>query len=583
MTEALPSSSSPGAAPAGLTPPSGRATATRRLGDVVVELGLAPREAVEESAGRARQKRLTIGENLVAEGVLTPDQLARAVAERFGVDHVDLDVFQVDPQAVTRVQLSVARRYNAVPIAQIDDDRSLLVVTADPGNFLGVDDLATMTGFEVRRALASPESVAKLLDRLDGTESSVPSPQEPEPEPQPAPVEEAPVIELRGGVPDAPVAELVREILGDAVADGASDVHFEPVDEGLRVRVRIDGEVEDTTTVDSGSVPGLVSRLKVMAGLDSAQQELPQEGRAVLTAEDGNLDLAVSTLPVLRGEAVVVRIGRRDRGLETLDDLGVEAGELDLFRAGLKRLHGAVLVTGPRASGVSTSLRAAVSELRGAERTLASVEDPLERELAGVKQLQVDPAGGRTFPVALRAALRADPDVVMVSELRDRDTAQAAIQAAAGGQLVLAGMRVHDAAGAILRLTNAGVEPFLVASALEWVVAQRLVRRLCDCKQPAELTDAALVSNGFTPREGPTTAFEPAGCDNCGGSGYRGRVGLFEIMQVTDDLRELVAERRTADAVSVIAAAHGMRRLRDDGLEKVRDGATSLAEVLRVL
>jgi type IV pilus assembly protein PilB len=582
VTEALSSPSSPAAALPGQTPPTGRSSATRRLGDVVVELGLAEREAVESSANRARQKRLTIGENLLAEGVLSPNQLARAVAERFGADHVDLAVFQVDPRAAARVQPSLARRYDAVPIAQLDE-RTLLVVTADPGNFLGLDDLATITGYEVRRAIASPESVQALLDRLEEVETPVSSPQSPVPRAEaPVETEAAPVIELRGA-PDAPVAELVRSILGEAVDRGASDVHFEPVGEGMRVRFRVDGGVADAAAVEQAKVAGLVSRIKVMAGLDATQQSLPQEGRAVLTSDDGSLDLRVSTLPVVRGEAVVVRIGHRDRGLGTLDSLGMKASHLESLRAALHRPQGAVLVAGPRRSGASTTLRAAFSELNGADRTLASVEDPVERVLDGVKQVAIDPSAGLSFATALPALLRSDPDVVMVGEMRDRETAHMAIQAAAGGQLVLSALCVDDAPGAINRLTNAGIEPFLVASALECVVAQRLVRRLCDCKRPIEYSAEVLASNGFTAQDGRASAFEPTGCEDCGSTGYRGRAGLFELMRVSDNLRELVVERRTEDSEAVSAAAHGMRSLRDDGLEKIRTGVTSLAEVLRVL
>jgi type IV pilus assembly protein PilB len=332
-------------------------------------------------------------------------------------------------------------------------------------------------------------------------------------------------------------------------------------------------------------VSGLVSRVKIMADLDIAERRMPQDGRIGLTIDGRYVDIRVATLPTVHGESIVMRVLDKGRGMLELDRLGLEPADLARLRAAVTELHGCVLATGPTGSGKSTTLYAALSEINVPERTLITIEDPVEYELDGVKQIQVNPKIGLDFATGLRSMMRADPDVMMVGEIRDRQTAQIAIQSALTGHLVLSTLHTTDAPMSVARLIEMGIEPFLVASGVSVVIAQRLARRLCDnCRQEVQVTADALAGNGFGSRHDPFAAFEAGpGCVRCAQTGYRGRVGLYELMEITDEIRELIVEKRPAEAIAAAATAQGMRRLRDDGVAKVRAGKTSMAELLRVL
>jgi type IV pilus assembly protein PilB len=564
----------PTSAPTGFTPPSQRSGAVKRIGDIIVELGFASREAVERAVEEARATGSTTGRTLLAGDVVTADQLARAVAERYGVDHVDLNVVSVDATATSLVDPSVLRRHRAVPIA-FADERTLVVATCDPANVLAIDDLAMMTGYDIRRAVATEADVELLLGRLTRLDSAVAEVEE-EPEAQ--------VIDLRESADDAPVVKLVHSIVAEAVERGASDIHFDPEVGAMRVRLRVDGVVGESTTVPKAMVSGLVSRVKIMADLDIAERRLPQDGRIGLTVDGRYVDIRVATLPTVHGESVVMRVLDKGRGMLDFDHLGFEADDLSRLRSAISQMHGCVLATGPTGSGKSTTLYAALSEINVPERTLITIEDPVEYELEGIKQIQVNPKIGLDFATGLRSMMRADPDVMMVGEIRDRETAQIAIQSALTGHLVLSTLHTTDAPLSVARLIEMGIEPFLVASGISCIVAQRLARRLCDnCRVETEVSAEALAGNGFGDHD-PFTAYEAGpGCVRCAQTGYRGRVGLYELMEITDEIRELIVEKQSAEAIAAVATRQGMRRLRDDGLAKVRAGRTSMSELLRVL
>jgi len=564
----------PTPASAGFTPPSQRSGAVKRIGDIIVELGFASREAVERAVDEARATGSTTGRTLLDGDVVTADQLARAVAERYGVDHVDLDVANVDPSATALIDPAVLRRHRAVPIA-FADERTLIVATSDPANVLAADDLAMMTGYEIRRAVATEEDVELLLGRLTRLDTAVEEVAE-EPEAQ--------VIELRESADDAPVVKLVHSIVAEAVERGASDVHFDPEVAAMRVRLRVDGVVGESTTVPRAMVSGLISRIKIMADLDIAERRLPQDGRIGLTIDGRYVDIRVATLPTVHGESVVMRVLDKGKGMLEFDHLGFESDDLARLRTAISQMRGCVLATGPTGSGKSTTLYAALSEINVPERTLITIEDPVEYELEGVKQIQVNPKIGLDFAAGLRSMMRADPDVMMVGEIRDRETAQIAIQSALTGHLVLSTLHTTDAPMSVARLMEMGIEPFLVAAGLSCVVTQRLARRLCEnCRSPIEIGPEALTGNGFGGVAEPIVAYEPVGCVRCAQTGYRGRVGLYELMEVTDEIRALIVDKRPAEAIASVAVAQGMRRLRDDGLAKVRAGKTSMPELLRVL
>jgi type IV pilus assembly protein PilB len=575
MSDTQPAPTGPFTVP-GLTPPTQRTGAKRRIGDVIVQLGYAERELVEQAVERGRAQGLPLGQALISAGIVNSTQLAKALAERNGLDFVDLNEFEVDQGAASLLDSGKARRYRTVPIAFLGES-TLLVATADPANVLALDDITMATGYEVRRAVASPEDIDALIGQLSQLGEAVEEVSEEDDE-----ASAAEIIELRDQADDAPVVKLVHSIIADAVRRGASDIHFEPRASDMRVRFRIDGVAFDSTTVPRKLVAGLVSRVKIMANLDIAEKRLPQDGRIGLTIDGHYVDLRVATLPVVRGESAVMRILDKQSVVMSLDRLGMDASLREGFEGALHATHGAILVTGPTGSGKTTTLYAGLNEVNTPEKTIITVEDPVEYELEGVKQVQVNTKTGLTFAAGLRSMVRADPDVIMVGEVRDRETARIAIESALTGHLVLTTLHTNDAPLAAARLIEMGIEPYLVASGVECVVAQRLVRRLCECKRPAKMTREMLSDNGFDVDAG-FDAFEPAGCVRCGQSGYRGRVGIYEMMPISDGLRRLILEKASADDMREFARLEGMRTLREDGLDKIRSGVTSVPEVLRVV
>ncbi len=546
---------------------------------MIVELGFADRATVEDALARSQGDGRSTGRVLVESEVIDSSQLARALAARNGFAFVDLSLFEVDKGAAALLNGDEARRYGVVPIAFLEDG-ALLTATADPANVLGLDNLAVGTGYEVRPAICSPEDLEGLLRQLSRLSDAVQAIDEIEEEDQ-----SAPAIELHQSAEEAPVVALVHSVIADAVAHGASDIHCDPGHGDMRIRLRIDGVTIDSTTVPGKLVPGFVSRIKIMAELDIAERRRPQDGRIGLTVEGRRVDLRVATLPVMRGESVVMRILDRERVVTQLDELGMGADNRELVRGAAEQIHGAVLATGPTGSGKTTTLYALLSEVNTPDRTLITIEDPVEYELDGVKQVQVNNRAGLSFAAGLRSMVRSDPDVLMVGEIRDRETAQIAIESALTGHLVLSTLHTNDAPMAAARLIDMGIEPFLVASGIECIVAQRLARRLCDaCKRPRSVSAAELERSGVEiEASGSFDAYEPNGCVRCGGSGYRGRIGLYEVMVLSDRIRSLILRKASAQEIADAALDDGMRRLRDDGLEKVRDGITSIPEVLRVL
>jgi len=572
ITGARPNASS------GITQASRSSGARRRLGDVIVDLGLADREMVEAAVAEAREKGRPTGQILVERGTVDSRQLAQALAERNNLDYVDLNAFEVDKGAANLISAAEARRYRAIPIHFLDE-RTLLVACAEPENVIGLDDVRMATGYEVRAAVSSPEDIEALISQLSRLSESVRAVEETVDED-----DGGQVIELLESAEQAPVVKLVHSIIADAVERGASDIHFEPSMGDMRVRLRVDGVALDSTTVPKRLAAGVVSRIKIMAELDIAERRVPQDGRVGLTVDGCFIDLRVATLPVVRGESVAMRILDKGQMILDLDGLGVDERERDLLRSAIGRIHGAVLVTGPTGAGKTTTLYAALSEVNTPDRTVITIEDPVEYELEGVKQVQVNPKAGLTFATGLRSMVRSDPDVLMVGEIRDRETAQIAIESALTGHLVLSTMHTNDAPMAAARLIEMGIEPFLIASGLECVVAQRLARRLCEnCRQPVKVTAGELALHGFAGGGGDLDAYEPVGCVRCTDTGYRGRVGLYEAMTLSDEIRALILAKAPSDEIAAAAVAGGMRPLREDGLEKVRAGITSIAEVLRVV
>jgi len=557
----------------GLYPPLRSGRSARMIGEVIVDLGYADRETVERAVSSARSQGRPTGQVLVEQGVLRHDQLARAVAERFGLDYIDLSVYDLDMGAVNLIRSETAKRYQAVPVGYADDG-TLLLAMADPTNVLTIDDIAMMTGRRVRVAAASVEDLNLLLTRLARMDDSIEDIVDEEPD-----AEAEPDTLAEEADRDAPVIKLVHSIVAQAVQQGASDIHINPEEGDTRVLFRVDGVLSPAATVKRRMAMGVVSRIKIMGDLDISEKRLPQDGRFALTVDGRRVDIRVVTLPLVHGEGVVMRILDGGVRVEGLEALGMQKDELSRFTSAINKPNGAVLVTGPTGSGKSTTLYAALNALNDGERSILTIEDPVEQRIPGVKQMQIAAKAGVTFDVGLRSMLRADPDVIMVGEIRDRETAHIAVEAALTGHLVLSTLHTRDAPSALGRLIDMGIEPFLVSSAIDCIVAQRLVRMLCKhCKRPLKVSEEVLAEHGLAGAE----PYEAVGCSRCGGSGYRGRLGLYEVMSVSERIRAMILERASVDEMVAIAVGEGMLRLRDDGLVKVREGLTSIAEVERM-
>jgi type IV pilus assembly protein PilB len=565
----------------GLTPPLHRGHSRGFITDVLVELGFASEELVRSAIDAARTAGRTPESLLLEQATISEEQLSRATAERYGLDHLDLAVYNVDVAAAALFPVTMARRYMAVPVGYVDQ-HTLLVAAADPANVLAVDDIQIATGLDCHIAVAARADVESLLSRLGTLQNAAAEAIIEEQGEEEAEEGLASVSDMQASAEDAPVIKLVYSILAQAVGEGASDVHLEPEEAELRVRFRVDGVLKEAAHVPKRMIGAVISRLKIMSELDIAEKRVPQDGRVSVAVEERRIDLRVTTLPTQRGEGATIRILDESNAQRTLDDLGMDGSARARFEDAFKQAYGAVLVTGPTGSGKSTTLYAALAELNEVEKKIITIEDPVEYRIDGVNQMNVNRKAGLDFARGLRSILRADPDIVMVGEIRDAETARIAIEAALTGHMMLTTLHTNDAPGAIARLNEMGIETFLTASAVDCVVAQRLARKLCsNCKRRSIIPARALVEAGV--RVGADVeAYEPVGCARCGSNGYRGRVGIYSVMSLSDRLKEMTISRAPEPEIAAIAREEGMLTLREDGVSKVRAGQTSLEEVLRV-
>jgi type IV pilus assembly protein PilB len=555
----------------------------RQLGDILVSEGLASHEQVAAAVEEQERVGRTLGRVLVERGVLSESQLVSALARQIGLRFVDLSDHVVDASAVALVPAVVCRRHTALPIGR--EDGRLLVAMADPANVFAIDDIRSITGMEVRALVATRVDVIAAIaryHRADGELDSLTVAMD-------ANAENAAAVALdsvREVTDDAPIVRYVNLLITQAIADRASDIHLEPTENDLRVRFRIDGVLHEIMRSPKQIASGVISRLKIMADINIAERRKPQDGRLSVAVEGKKIDLRVATLPTVWGEKVVMRVLDNSTAQLTLADLGFEPANYDSFASSFTKPYGMILVTGPTGSGKSTTLYATLNIVSTPEKNVITVEDPVEYRLPGINQVQVNAKAGLTFASALRSILRSDPDVVLIGEVRDHETAQIAIEAALTGHLVLTTLHTNDAPSAITRLVEMGIEPFLVGSAVDAVLAQRLARRLCGrCKQAYVPTAEQLRQARFPWADGeePPTLYRPVGCPACSKTGYKGRLALHEVMQVTEEVERLAVERASGAAIGAVARAQGMTTLRQDGLAKVLSGSTSLEEILRVV
>jgi type IV pilus assembly protein PilB len=517
---------------------------------------------------------------LVERGLVTPRQLAEAVARHTGHRFVDIGTSQLDPAAVALIPGGLSRKYRVLPIERTEE--RIVLAMVNPTDIIALDDVSTLTDLRVEPVVVAEDALRSAFQRYvrsDEELSDLSATLE-----ESAATEVSQTEDIEDQDSDAPIVRFVNLLITQAIDDRASDIHVEPGESHLTVRYRIDGVLHEMQRADRNIQDGVISRLKIMASIDIAERRRPQDGRLSVSHGGRKVDLRVATLPTVWGEKIVMRILDNTGVSLSLSDLRMGRGNLNRFRTAITRPHGMVLVTGPTGSGKSTTLYTALSEVSNPAVNVITVEDPVEYRIPGINQVQVNAKAGLTFQSALRSILRSDPDIVLVGEIRDSETAIISIEAALTGHLVLSTLHTNDAPGAVARLTEIGAEPYLVATALSAVVAQRLGRRLCSsCRHPYREDPAVLARLGMPhdPSD-PPMLYRAAGCPACSGTGYRGRVGLHEVMAVTDELESLIVTQASGALLRETALAQGMTSLRDDGWAKVLEGLTTIEEVLRV-
>jgi len=555
------------------------AVRSTRLGKILVQAGVVSERQLEMAVAKASgEKSLT--QAITEAGFATDNAIAQAIADQTGLEFVDIAGIDIDANASTLLSTDLARRYNVLPIGF--DNGKLVVAMADPANIFAIDDLRIVTGYEIKPVVAIEIDLRQAIDKHGAMQENV--------DEMVTNLEESLIADRHGEELDAEpgeesvVSKLLNLIITEAITKGAGDIYLEPQDNDLRVRFRIDGVCQEVMRTPKKLQTRLISRVKISSGMDIAERRIPQDGRFGVVLDGKAVDFRVAVLPTVRGEMSVMRLLRHDSIMMSLQDLGFLENSLAALKNALDKPYGCILVTGPTGSGKSTTLYAAINETNDPGTNLITVEDPVEYRLEGLSQVQVHERAGLSFASALRSILRQDPDTVMIGEIRDVETATIAIEAALTGHLVLSTLHTNSAPSAMTRLTEMGVEPFLTASAVNCVVAQRLARRLCDCKEPYTPDEAALDRINFPHEEGKVpTLYKAVGCKKCNNIGYKGRMGIHEVLVMTEVLERMTVEHASADDLERQAIKDGMVPLRQDGFLKCALGQTSVEEILRVI
>ncbi len=563
-----------------------------RIGDLLVKEGMISQDQLNKALEDQKKTGGRLGSCLVKLGFVNDEDVTTFLSRQYGVPSINLSFFEVDSTVVKLIPEDTARRYEVVPLSRVGS--SLTIAMVDPTNVFAMDDIKFMTGFNIEPVVASEQAIADALKKFYGSADDQISRMEKELGEQDASLEleaeqeEITMGELEKAADEAPVVKLVNVILTEAVKKGCSDIHMEPYEKEYRVRFRIDGVLQTIMSPPLKLRDAIISRVKIMAKLDISEKRLPQDGRIMLRMNfDGKkkqLDYRVSVLPTLFGEKVVLRLLDKENLRLDMTKLGFEPESLAKFHKAILKPYGMVLVTGPTGSGKTNTLYSAIATLNQPDTNILTAEDPVEFQLPGINQVQMKEQIGLNFAAALRSFLRQDPNIILVGEIRDFETAEIAIKAALTGHMVLSTLHTNDAPATISRLMNMGIEPFLVATSVHLICAQRLIRRLCQtCRVLEDLPPQALIDAGFTPEEAKTVKIynKGAGCDVCGGRGLKGRVGLYEVLEITDELRELILVGASALEIKRKAVEQGMITLRRSGLRKVMDGATTIEEVVR--
>jgi type IV pilus assembly protein PilB len=566
---------------------------SQRLGDLLVKEKVITPDQLDQALKAQKDSGTRLGSILVRLGYLSDEDVTNFLSRQYGVPAINLTYFEIDPTVVKLIPYETAKRYQILPLSRVG--ASLTIAMVDPTNVFAMDDIKFMTGFNIEPVVASESSILDGIEKaygaaheedLEKVMMSMTEGVDADVELQ-AEEEEMGLSDLEKAAEEAPIVKLVNLILTDAVKRGASDIHVEPYEKEYRVRFRIDGMLQTIMSPPMKLKDAITSRMKIMAKLDISEKRLPQDGRIMLRVNLGGkkkqLDYRVSTLPTLWGEKIVMRLLDKENLRLDMTKLGFESESLVKFEKAILKPYGMVLVTGPTGSGKTNTLYSAISRLNQPDTNIMTAEDPVEFQLAGVNQVQMKESIGLNFAAALRAFLRQDPNIILVGEIRDFETAEIAIKAALTGHLVLSTLHTNGAPETISRLMNMGIEPFLVATSVHMIVALRLVRRICsECKDPVDLPPQALIEAGFTPEEAKTVkVYKGKGCGMCNNTGYKGRAGLYEVMEVDDDIRELILVGASAVELKKKAVERGMLTLRRSGLIKAMAGVTTLEEVAR--
>ena len=556
----------------------------KKLGEILVDAGLVSKQQIEEALRVQKETGERLGKVLVRLNLINEEALISFLGEQLGIPHVDLKDYLVDPDTINLVPEFVARKHQLVPLFKIGD--TLTVAMVDPLNVFAIDEVSLKAGCTVEPALAMESDIKRAIDQYYGVTGTMDEVIKKIEEEQGEllgtgehDIENKKLAEL---AEEAPVIKLVNILILNAIRDGASDIHIEPEENMLRIRYRIDGVMQEVPPPPKNLQAAVISRLKIMSEMDIAEKRVPQDGRFRIKVENRQVDMRVSTLPTIHGENVVMRILDVSKALLGLEQLGFAPDVLEEYNKTIRKSYGIVLVTGPTGSGKTTTLYSSLNVINTVDKNIITVEDPVEYRLKLIRQAQVNVKAGLTFASGLRAILRQDPDIVMVGEIRDVETAEIAIQAALTGHLVFSTLHTNNAPGAATRLVDMGVEPFLVSSSILAIIGQRLVRKICpSCKEEYQPPEALLLQAGLDPKQKDLKVYHGKGCKTCLNTGYKGRICIFELLLPNDKIRSLIVQKTSMDVIRKEAVIAGMKTMRDDGLLKVRQGVTTVEEVIR--
>lgn len=553
-----------------------------RLGDLLVQKGIITEEQLSEALKQQKEKKLMLGEMIVSMGFASQSQINDVLCEHLNIDFVDMREEEPDPQVLSLLDESIMRKYTLVPLRHDNNNAGALqVAMADPMNILAMDDINIITGMQVVPILANAQDINAFLDKAFGQQQA------------------QNIVELykreqgdnnkeaekennarREEIENAPIVVLINNIIEQAVRQRASDIHIEPMEKTVRVRYRIDGNLKEIMKYDNALLGAITTRIKIMSGMDISEKRKPQDGRITTTVDRREYDIRVSNLPTVYGEKVVMRIASKEGFNVDISKLGLTERDRKVFQDILRNPHGIILVTGPTGSGKSTTLYTALSELNTEDVNIITVEDPVEANIDGINQVQVNTKANLTFASALRSILRQDPDIIMIGEIRDSETAEIAVRASITGHLVVSTLHTNSTASSVARLEDMGVESYLIADSMVGIIAQRLVRRLCECKKPKEATVEEKQLLGVD-TDKSCTIYEPCGCKLCNNTGYYGRMGIYEIMKISPAIKRLISKNADAEDIKSQAVKEGMNTLKMAAANGVKEGITSIAEMIK--